>query len=159
MNVWLTLRLPSLAVATTSYQPCAVGVPLIRPRAARSRSARTAIPSRCSSAFRRRRPSLAGVSENAWPSTLFTAPGLSSPSGAIVQAKVSLTLALPSPTVSVTSNGLLLTAVDAIVPVINPVLAFSLNPVGRFDALYVSVPLLYSSAETASDTVSPPTFV
>ena len=51
---------------------------------------------------------------------MLTAPGLTSPSGAIVQANVSLTLALPSPTVSVTSNGLLLTAVVAIVPVIKP---------------------------------------
>jgi hypothetical protein len=47
----------------------------------------------------------------------------------------SWTVALPSPTVSITLYGQLLTAVELIVPTINPVLTFTLTPVGIFEVL------------------------
>ena len=82
---------------------------------------------------------------------------MSNPTAATDQANVSFTLALPSPTVSVTLSGVPLTALVEIVPAINPVLALMLRPDGSPDALYVSVPLVASLPATASDTESPPT--
>ena len=94
------------------------------------------------------------VSATTAPRTLACPPGLVSTgarfAAVTVQVKVALAVSVPSETVTVTvyAPGLL----DASVPAMIPVVAFTLRPAGRPVALYVSGSPSGSFATTASDT-------
>jgi hypothetical protein len=152
----LTVCVPSLRVTPTGNVPSAEGVPLITPALLFSVS-----PVGSPVALKVTAPPSAArpwsARERGRPSTAFCNPRLGRPSADTLHARLWLTVSVPSLTATVTANGVPLTALVEIVPLMTPKLALMLSPVGKPVALNASVPLTESLVLRARETESPPT--